>query len=126
MKITRRQLRRIILQEIDQINSGQIARLRVSSNWIGQSILDNLFGEDGQSIFKSSSGDIQLEKVIGVDGDSPGGFDAEIKIDTGDADLSDINVLEDLKIDIFDEIADMATQNPEARFDVDIQWLLVD
>ena len=129
MRITRRQLRNLILNEIESMVSGQVARLKVTpsgnSDVTGQSILDSLFGESGSSpVEVPGVGDVHLEKIINVDGDTPGGIECEVRIDVNDS--ADVNTLTRVRDAISDLISHIVNVDSDMSYGVDLQGVLID
>ena len=129
MRITRRQLRNLILNEIESMISGQVARLKITpsgdSDMTGQSILYSLFGEDGASpVDVAGVGDVHLEKIINVDGDTPGGIECEVRIDVNDS--ADVNTLTQVRDVISDLVSHIVNVDSDMSYGVDLQGVLID
>ena len=121
MNITLDQLRRIILEEIEQAMGGQTATLKITSNWDGESIKNALFGEDNSRVIDTSFGSVKLKSNIRID-EEPGSFQADIGV--LDADAANEETLDEIKEVIYRLIADMASGNPDAKFEVSVAGVL--
>ena len=119
LNITLDQLRRIILEEIEQALGGQTATLKITSNWDGESIKNALFGEDNSRVIDTSFGSVKLKSNIRIDG---GSFQADIGV--LDADATDERTLGEIREAIHDLVADMASGNPDAKFEVSVAGVL--
>ena len=92
---------------------GPTAKLEITSNWNGQSIKDALFGEDNSRVIDTSFGSVKLKGNTRIDG---GSFQADIGV--LDADATNADTLKEIEEAIHDLIADMASGNPDAKFEV--------
>jgi len=121
LNITLDQLRRIILEEIEQAMGGQTARLEITSSWDGQSIKDALFGENDEGVIDTSFGSVKLKRTIRID-EEPGLFQADISV--LDASATDEYTLAVIREVIHGLIADLASGNPDAEFEVFVTGIL--
>ena len=97
----------------------QTATLKITSNWDGESIKDALFGEDNSRVIDTSFGSVKLKDNTRIDG---GSFQADIGV--LDADATNTNTLKEIEEVIHGLIADMASENPEAEFEVSVAGVL--